>query len=776
MASRRLILAGIALLLAVTSAPQIHVPDARVTPANGAGATRASTQTAASSAQRSDPVPPSERVHGSFIVRVAEGLDPKQVAEQIASDYGGTASFVYDAVLGGFAFKGPDDVRDRLARDPRVRGVDDDVTVYPLADRPELEAIKAPEAWNISGGTNPLYKGAGVEIAVLDTKIEVTNPYLGDGDATVGESTDSIIRMSNCTGSTMTTTGESHGTFVTGVAVGRIGVLPMAKADYVKIGTDSGGSTESQMVCGLNKVKTWLTEGKPIRAVNLSWGCTCELFSARDAIADLRTAGVVTAVAAGNGGAVNAPAKYDASFAVSAFDQSNTTRASWSSAGPQVDLGAPGEGITVLSPGGCCFIGDGTSFSAPHAAAGAALVKALNPALSASDVVATLQQSGFVRPGMTEHALNVEQAARGVDSLPSGSFVAPTDGSEVSRAVTLRVAATDDKPLPVNAVEIKIGSGAFEPAPLVGPYYEKVWDTCPTSPCPADPTSPVNVQARVTDSTGHIATFGIALVVDNNDDPPVVLWVRPTDGAVVASPLDVHVTATDDNGVSSAELFVDGVSQGVRTVPSSGSDYAWTGVALAEGARTLSVQVSDGTNVTSSQVAVTVSPALYRQGFDGQPADANDLSSWTVSGSTPLWHFTSACGAASSAPTGAYYGRDASCDYATGNANNGYLTSPWITGVPATFTLEFSSREQVETCSGCSRDLRRIQVNDGNSGWTTLDERNAGKDPGDGVWHTRTFAVRSSTGKVRVRFLFRTVSTVDNAHFGWSIDDFVIKR
>ena len=50
----------------------------------------------------------SRRIEGSFIVALAPGADPHEVA----AEHGGEVVHVYDEVVGGFSFRGPDEVRE----------------------------------------------------------------------------------------------------------------------------------------------------------------------------------------------------------------------------------------------------------------------------------------------------------------------------------------------------------------------------------------------------------------------------------------------------------------------------------------------------------------------------------------------------------------------------------------------------------------------------------------------------------------------------------------
>lgn len=94
------------------------------------------------------------------------------------------------------------------------------------------------------------------------------------------------------------------------------------------------------------------------------------------------------------------PARFAGVVSVAAIE-SDGTRASYSSYGPSVALGAP---TRVLSTNYVQYSDfEGTSAAAPHAAAVAALVRAANPTLDASAVSAVLQSSAARYARQLEH-------------------------------------------------------------------------------------------------------------------------------------------------------------------------------------------------------------------------------------------------------------------------------------------------------------------------------------------------------------------------------------
>ena len=191
----------------------------------------------AAGAQPSTP----QRVRGSFIVALAPGQNPDKVAADIARDYGGDAKLVYDNVIGGFQFVGPDDAGTRLAHDPRVRSVQPDYEAH-LAESSaavHLAAINATSS--ISAGNN----GHGVRIGILDTGADLTHPDLAGQVAS--DSTGSCVGASY-------QDQNGHGTRTTSNAVGLdgLGVAPGAKAVVVRVFAGSGTSTTfATIACGV---------------------------------------------------------------------------------------------------------------------------------------------------------------------------------------------------------------------------------------------------------------------------------------------------------------------------------------------------------------------------------------------------------------------------------------------------------------------------------------------------------------------------------------------
>ncbi len=89
------------------------------------------------------------------------------------------------------------------------------------------------------------------------------------------------------------------------------------------------------------------------------------------------------------------------------------------------------------------------------------------------------------------------------------------------------------------------------------------------------------------------------------DNAPTALITNPTNGSTVSGTVNVTANATDDNGVTKVEFFVDGTSIGVdQTAPYSTS---WDTTASSDGAHTVSVVATDTIGQTgNATVGVTV--------------------------------------------------------------------------------------------------------------------------------------------------------------------------
>ncbi|HEY4527392.1 MAG TPA: S8 family peptidase, partial [Candidatus Paceibacterota bacterium] len=263
--------------------------------------------------------------------------------------------------------------------------------------------------------------GAGVEVAVIDTGIQLTHPDLQAN----------IVGGKNCTSSKTNDYGDQngHGTHVAGTiaaldnAQGVVGVAPGAKLWSVRVLDRFGYGTWSSVICGLDFVASkGPGSGGPISVANMSLGgggssdnnCgNTNNDALHKAVCRVRDAGVTLVVAAGNSGADTSgfvPAAYnDAVITVSALVDTDgegggagggtsygadDTFASFSNYGTAVDIGAPGVYIYSTWTGGGYATISGTSMASPHVAGAAALYVAVHGGSSWTDVRDALVAAG----------------------------------------------------------------------------------------------------------------------------------------------------------------------------------------------------------------------------------------------------------------------------------------------------------------------------------------------------------------------------------------------
>jgi subtilisin family serine protease len=153
--------------------------------------------------------------------------------------------------------------------------------------------------------------------------------------------------------------------------------------------------------------------GRAPHIINNSWGCPpseqCTSVDAmKQAVENLRNAGILVVVSAGNSGPAcatidTAPAPYAASFTVGATNSVDAI-ASFSSRGPgagedpflvKPDVVAPGVSVRSSITGNAYSSSSGTSMASPHVAGVAALLMSVNPDLKGNpaQVEALLRES-----------------------------------------------------------------------------------------------------------------------------------------------------------------------------------------------------------------------------------------------------------------------------------------------------------------------------------------------------------------------------------------------
>jgi subtilisin len=315
------------------------------------------------------------------------------------------------------------DQLDDLAAIPGVTGVVPNGRLERMLDAATALVDAAPAT--VGGRT---FTGDGRAVAVLDTGVDAAHPFFarpGGGHRIVAEAC--FAEAKDCpngsvgpgSGAPLLVGGspDSHGTHVAGIAAGwRNGTNPahgMApKADIISVQVFSTDANDpdrdpfawwSDIAAGLEWIYSQ-RNNHDIAAVNLSLGGEAYAASCdgapgagflRSPVDALRSAGIVTVAAAGNGGfrdRVSIPACLSNVVAVGASTNSDTI-AGFSNVGTEVDLVAPGAPIRSSVVGGGYEPWDGTSMATPMVTGAIALVGEAAPGLPVDQMVGAITTS-----------------------------------------------------------------------------------------------------------------------------------------------------------------------------------------------------------------------------------------------------------------------------------------------------------------------------------------------------------------------------------------------
>lgn len=343
----------------------------------------------------SAPLPAAVPANGRYIVV----LEPSARPRDVAAAAGVRPDFVYSHALNGFAASLPPQAIAALARSPRVLRIDADQEVHASAQTLPTGVDRIDAEQNGIARIDGVDDRVAVDVAVLDTGIDLDHPDLNASPARAVDCLGGSVWRPRCEAGGDDDNG--HGTHVAGTVgaiddgEGVVGVAPGARLWAVKVLDASGSGWWSQIIAGVD----WVTARADVIAVaNMSLGGAgsdlggCGGSALHLAICNSVAAGVVYVVSAGNSGADAAgavPAAYDEVITVSAladFDgapggdgaptcraDQDDTLAGFSNYGPDVDLMAPGVCIRSTRMGGGTTVLSGTSMSSPHVAGAAAL-------------------------------------------------------------------------------------------------------------------------------------------------------------------------------------------------------------------------------------------------------------------------------------------------------------------------------------------------------------------------------------------------------------------
>ena len=261
----------------------------------------------------------------------------------------------------------------------------DAITTDPyVQDQWALPAIKAPQAWATTKGSNQVY------VAVIDSGWDTYHEDLVNSDIRAGYD---FIFESECD---WDSTG--HGTAVTGIVaatanngIGISGVCWNVAIIPLRVIWSDGTLYTSDACRAL-----YAAADIGCDVINMSYGGQSSLSEAI-AVQYALSKGCILVGAAGNDGSMNYeyPASYDGVISASSVN-SGLAVSSFSQKNDRVDVAAPGENVLSTFYDYTDFYAkyayvSGTSFAAPYVSAVAALVRSINPTINSAAFLQALQ-------------------------------------------------------------------------------------------------------------------------------------------------------------------------------------------------------------------------------------------------------------------------------------------------------------------------------------------------------------------------------------------------
>ncbi|HXH21494.1 MAG TPA: S8 family serine peptidase [Dehalococcoidia bacterium] len=458
-----------------------------------------------------------ERIPGRYIVLLRGNVNAAAFADAEGRRLGFTADVLYSAAVNGFAAEMPERAAQALRRNPNVSSVEQDQVVT-IADQvlpTGVDRIDAED--NPASGIDGVDVGLDVDIAVIDTGIDVDHPDLN----VVGGARFQGAFFFCGNGSGSYDDDNGHGTHVAGSAAARdngqgvVGVAPGARLWAVKV-LDSGG--RGSVSCLIRAVDWVTANAGTIDVVNMSLS-TGNAPSLCTAIANSIAAGVAYAVAVGNAGqdAANyTPANCGPAITVSAFadfdgapgglgaatcrSDVDDTFADFSNFGANVDIAAPGVCIESTWFGGGYLTASGTSMATPHVAGAVALFRVATGYAGAADSVSLLA-------AMTAAGWTVPQASECGFSGDPDAFREP---------VLYLGASCSPAPVPTStpqppATSTPTGVSTATPAPTSTPLPSPTSTSAPTTPTstPAPTGTPVPGGSLVPNGRFDAPSYGV---------------------------------------------------------------------------------------------------------------------------------------------------------------------------------------------------------------------------------------------------------------------------
>jgi serine protease len=315
----------------------------------------------------------------------------RPVTGDLARQSGARVTHVFENTIRGFAASMSATAAAALARNPRVRYIEQDSERF-IVDTESgatwgLDRIDQRDR-PLNGTYTYETTATNVNVYVIDTGIRATHTEFGGRVSADFTAINDGNGANDCNG---------HGTHVAGTIGGATyGVAKGVALHAVRVLDCSGSGSTSGVIAGVD----WVTANRLLPAVaNMSLGGGAST-ALDDAVRRSVAAGVTYAIAAGNSNAdacSSSPARVTQALTVGSSTNTDV-RSSFSNFGTCVDLFAPGSNITSAwnTSDTATNTISGTSMATPHVAGVAALYLAGDPGASPSTVHAAVVNNASV--------------------------------------------------------------------------------------------------------------------------------------------------------------------------------------------------------------------------------------------------------------------------------------------------------------------------------------------------------------------------------------------
>jgi hypothetical protein len=386
-----------------------------------------------------------------------------------------------------------------------VTAITEDALLRPVQDD-SVTLVQGDQVWAAG------YDGTGTMVAVLDTGVDATHPFLAGKvveeacySSTIAGSSQSLCpngqsqQLGTGAGAPCPLTDCFHGTHVAGIATGNgvtggvsfSGVAKGAQLMAVQVfseildASQCGGTApcigafDSDVIAGLERVYA-VSSQHTIAAVNMSlaggsFAAPCDGQPFKLSIDNLRSIGIGSAAAAGNdssGSSLGAPACVSSAVSVGSSSMSDQI-SYFSDVASFLSLLAPGENITSSVTGGGYAAFSGTSMATPHVAGALALIKQAVPAASVSTVLNALQQTGLpitddrvFGSGVTTPRIRIFQALAALtpvtNPVPAATALSPTHAPAGTATLALTVTGSG-----FDAFSVVMWNGTSRPTTVI---------------------------------------------------------------------------------------------------------------------------------------------------------------------------------------------------------------------------------------------------------------------------------------------------------------------